>query len=112
LSQALGETRQRSAEFRQHLQQKSATWRDADAKLRERIASLETSLKTSNTKLHAVRAANEELRQRLTEMMAQAKDSQRELSRVRNVAKRMAQRYEDLRARLGGEADAEGSQVD
>jgi FkbM family methyltransferase len=112
LSQALGETRQRSAEFRQHLQQKSATWRDADAKLRERIASLETSLKTANTKLHAVRAANEELRQRLTEMMAQAKDSQRELSRVRNVAKRMAQRYEDLRARLGGEADAEGSQVD
>jgi FkbM family methyltransferase len=112
LHQALDETRQRASEARQRFEQKTAAWRDAEGKLRERIAMLEAGLKTSNTKLQAVRAANEQMRQRLAEMMAQAKDGQRELSRVRNVAKRMVQRYEDLRAQVGGAADAEGSPAD
>jgi FkbM family methyltransferase len=112
LHQGLEETRQRSSEARQRFEQKTAAWRDGETKMRERIASLEASLKTSNTKLRAVRAANDELRQRLTEVMAQAKVAEHELSRVRNVAKRMVQRYDELRAKVGGEADAEGSSVD
>jgi FkbM family methyltransferase len=112
LQKSLEESRKQTADVAERLTQKSAIWREADGKMRERIAGLEASLKTSNGKLQAVRKANEELRQRLTDMMAQAKDSERELSRVRNVAKRMVQRYEELRARAGGEADAEGSSVD
>jgi DNA repair exonuclease SbcCD ATPase subunit len=113
LHKTLEATRQRSAEARQRFEQKTAAWRDSEAKMRERIGSLESSLKTSNTKLQAVRAANEELRQRLSEMMVQAKASEHELSRVRNVAKRMVQRYDDLRAKVGGDAAApEGSSVD
>jgi hypothetical protein len=112
LQTSVEESRKQTADIAERLHQKSAIWREADGKLRERIAALEASLKTSNGKLQAVRRANEELRQRLTEMMAQAKDSKHELSRVRNVAKRMVQRYEELRARVGGDADAEGSSVD
>jgi len=124
LTQSLEESRAFTASVQERHDQKAAAWREADARVRERMQTLEDAVKTMTAKVAALRAANERSAERIEALEASLRKSnekvlalraanaelvgrlgefkaaQHELSRVRSASKRLNERYLELQAKL------------
>lgn len=98
LSKSLEKSRASAIALQERNAEKLAGWRVIDAKLRERIETLEAALRAAQERANANHAETEHMRARL-----KASETKRE--HLIKVSKRLQQRCDELQARLGEPGD-------
>jgi FkbM family methyltransferase len=104
LHHLLEKGRASAAAIQERNAEKSTSWRQMDAKLRERVSTLESALKESQEKFAASRAEYDQLMRRL-----KASESKREY--LIGVTKRLQARCEALLVQLGERGETEASPI-
>jgi FkbM family methyltransferase len=102
--------RQRVDELKAALDASNAkveTWRDVEGRLRTRADALDAALKATQEKLAANQADNAQVRERLTELTAYKTTLEAKAARLEKIAKQLQERCLQLQAQLGVEAGAD-----